>query len=306
MRKSIPVVKDVGLHILSQNDGDKHMTEQLRSQNWKKHSGFIAWPTVILSLFIVLSYVATSAMVYYKTLPLWSLCCIHIILSYLAFTPMHEAAHNNIHGQQKGWKWLNEAIGWFMSIPSLAPFSLFRTLHLKHHGCTNHPEKDPDFWVAGKGLISIFLRCLTIIPHYYYWIVCQSSNKSFWRKEKWAIITTALFWSLIAGLFYQGHGYYLLFLWILPGIIASTLLAFMFDWVPHSPHEETRRFLDTRIIIFPGLEIIMTSQNYHLIHHLYPRIPFYRYRDYFLEIREDLEEKGSPIVDFRKNENPKN
>ena len=60
------------------------------------------------------------------------------------------------------------------------------------------------------------------------------------------------------------------------------MLAWWFDWLPHHGLEDTQtqnRYRATRNRV--GLEWLFTplmlSQNYHLVHHLHPSIPFYRY-----------------------------
>jgi beta-carotene hydroxylase len=40
----------------------------------------------------------------------------------------------------------------------------------------------------------------------------------------------------------------------------------------------------------------MAGQNYHLVHHVKPRVPFYRYGEVYRELRPELERHGSPIV----------
>jgi len=90
-----------------------------------------------------------------------------------------------------------------------------------------------------------------------------------------------------------------LLLWILPGFIANTFLAFVFDWLPHHPHTSQQRYLDTRIILFPGLSTLLISQNMHLIHHLYPAIPYYDYGKAMEVLQEELEEHGARIEDYR-------
>ena len=42
--------------------------------------------------------------------------------------------------------------------------------------------------------------------------------------------------------------------------------------------EHTDRFRNTRITLFPGSTWLLLQQDRHLIHHLYPSIPWYRYR----------------------------
>lgn len=84
---------------------------------------------------------------------------------------------------------------------------------------------------------------------------------------------------------------------IVPGFLSIGLLAFAFDWLPHHPHTIQQKYLDTRIILKPGLSIILVSQNMHLIHHLYAGIPFYHYGKALDVLKEKLKEKGSNIIE---------
>ena len=85
-------------------------------------------------------------------------------------------------------------------------------------------------------------------------------------------------------------------IWILPAFIAQALLAFAFDWLPHHPHNEKARYLNTRVVDIPGLNTILLGQNYHLIHHLKPRIPFYDYKKVYQENLDTLKQKGVYII----------
>jgi len=52
----------------------------------------------------------------------------------------------------------------------------------------------------------------------------------------------------------------------------------------------------TRIYLFPGLTTILLGQNYHLIHHLYPTIPFFRYGACFRKVRDELVTREASIL----------
>ena len=71
-------------------------------------------------------------------------------------------------------------------------------------------------------------------------------------------------------------------MYLIPERIATFVLAWWFDWLPHHGLEDTQtenRYRATRNRV--GLEWLFTplmlSQNYHLVHHLHPSVPFYRY-----------------------------
>lgn len=84
-------------------------------------------------------------------------------------------------------------------------------------------------------------------------------------------------------------------MWIAPLGLAALWLAFAFDYLPHYPHMEQGRYYDTRI--YPGrvANLLLLGQNYHLIHHLWTTIPWYRYQQVFDEIEPALRERHCAI-----------
>ena len=67
---------------------------------------------------------------------------------------------------------------------------------------------------------------------------------------------------------------------VLPSRLAIATLAFAFDWLPHRPHVVTAREdrMRATLIIEGRLWCWLTfGQSLHLVHHLYPGVPFYRY-----------------------------
>lgn len=271
------------------------------SARWKDFAGQLAWPTALLGLGSAAGLATGAALAVAEVIPLGLAAALSTLCCYLAFTPAHEAAHGNISGRHAHLRWLDEGIGWISALVLFAPFSAFRVLHLTHHSHTNNPERDPDFWVAGKGPLQTALRCLTIVPHYYADFLLGPTSKTAAAKKA-RPSTVGVLATLGFGLgaaVAAGYGPELLTLWVGPAMLASGLLAFAFDWLPHQPHDVQGRFRDTRVVLFPGLETLLLGQNYHLIHHLYPRVPFYNYRDCFEATRDELEAEGAPILDLR-------
>jgi AcrR family transcriptional regulator len=91
-------------------------------------------------------------------------------------------------------------------------------------------------------------------------------------------------------------------LWLVPALIAQVLLAITFDWLPHHPHEEQARYRNTRIFDIPVLNWLMLGQNYHLVHHLYPRIPFYHYQKAYGSLKKEFMEEEVEIISLRADE----
>ena len=85
-------------------------------------------------------------------------------------------------------------------------------------------------------------------------------------------------------------------LWIIPARLTFLYLLFFFVWLPHFPYQHTDRFRNTRITLFPGSTWLLLQQDRHLIHHLYPSIPWYRYRAAHRELASLLSERGALVV----------
>ena len=101
---------------------------------------------------------------------------------------------------------------------------------------------------------------------------------------------------VLIGLWMLGLGTPALALWIGPAFAASAIIAFFFEWVPHHPHTHRGRYLDTRVILAPGLSVPLLAQNYHLVHHLYPRVPFYLYGRLYWAIADEIHEHGGRVT----------
>ena len=264
---------------------------------WKDHAFVLAWPTVLLMVGILIGEAVLWWVALAGHMSPWIAWAPATVLGYLAFTVMHEAGHGNIHGRHAMYKPLSEACGWLSGFVLAAPFPAFRVLHNLHHSHTNNPEKDPDHWVVGPNAFSVALRCLTIYFYYYQdFIIGVSSKTRPAKKERnKVLVTTAVFAAIAVGLSAAGMGVWVISLWIVPAILSCGLLAFVFDWIPHHPHSVQKRMHDTRVLLFPGLNLVTLGQSYHLIHHLWPRVPFYRYQACFRDSRPFLEANGAPI-----------
>lgn len=249
---------------------------QFQIRALKTFVGGFAWPTILLLISAWILYLG-GLYAYASQLigPVSLLICSSIAI-YLVFTPLHEGAHGNIEGKSKA-AWLSSMIASLAGLMFLSPMRAFRFLHLTHHQNTNDAAHDPDYWVKGTSLPVVLLRCLMIYPAYIYFYLFKKDG----RTDKILILDMIYLlagWSLLlAGLFTELSG---LVLWgmILPIFLGTAIQSFLFDWLPHHPHSERHPLYTSRN--FPGrlLNILLLGQNVHLVHHLNPRIPFYRYQ----------------------------
>ncbi|MCP4003699.1 MAG: hypothetical protein GY725_05840 [bacterium] len=279
------------------NPADQVLGNSKETEAWRADVGVFAWPTLALAGLILLAFVGVIAAATSGLIPLWAGWLLNSFVAYAAFTPAHEATHRNICGRHRGLRWLNEACGWLCMSILFDSFAVLRSAHLRHHAHTNDPEKDPDYFIPGSKPIPVLVRCFAIFAGYMKAYFADTERS----PHLWLLRGTALAYSLVlvgiaATLAAMGWWREVLALWVLPAPMAFLALALVFDYVPHWPHREQDRYKATRIMLFPGLSTLLLFQNYHLIHHLFPSIPFYRYGACFREIREDLVSKGSSII----------
>ncbi|NML13152.1 fatty acid desaturase [Sphingobium sp. AR-3-1] len=221
-------------------------------------------------------------------MPIWLGTIANGLITYLLFSVIHDAAHYSLSRV----KWLNEsigAIGLFFLFP-YAPMVLLRWVHNKHHSYANGPL-DPDRFEHESPWWQVPFRWTFFDGAYIHYFLKrgQSVRK---RHGKELVLFYSGLLSLFVGAIYFGFGFELFMLWFLPSRITLFLIAVVFVILPHYPAmvaQDEQPYMATTMRY--GWEWLLTPllvyQNYHLIHHLYPEIPFYRmHRAYFVKYDE--------------------
>lgn len=268
----------------------------------KQHMGLVAWGTVALTAATLAGYVATLWLAITGVLPLWAGVALLGALTYLSYTPLHEAAHGNIHGDSAGLKWLNELCGYISAQMIMVPYGTHRVEHFTHHRYTNQPGKDPDHVVSGMGggawsflkaVVHFLWNQWTFLFHGY-WATAPLRERLVYVAE----VVTALGWraALLVALPWQQGVLLVLVAWL----AGALFTAYWFAYRPHHPYDETARYRNTSSLLMPvwmkPFEWFWLGQNLHSIHHAFPRVPFYRYHALFREIEPVLRAHGGPVL----------
>ena len=268
----------------------------------KQYMGRVAWPTVILGLVISISYVAIPALVATGVVSLALAVPLMAFLTYAAYTVMHDAVHGSNNGSHKPLRWLNEALVYAMGWILMIPLTAHRHEHLAHHRNTNKPDADPDFVVANmaKSPLHAARAAVDIMVGQYTYYRGNRWGKGPRKQDVFLCIEVCA--ALLPRLAFVAAGFWLegLALFVLASVAGVALLMFLFAYIVHTPHQSTGRYVDTSTFVANGvLGTIVTAlwgfQNYHSIHHLFPRVPFYTYRSLFGQIEEVMIARGAPI-----------
>lgn len=265
-------------------------------------TGDFAWPTVALVAFVLTAFVANLWLFAAGYTPLWVATAVYAVLTYMSYTPLHEAAHGNIHGSDDRLKWINDLCGYLVAPIITVPYSTHTVEHFTHHRYTNQPDKDPDYVVSGMqhGLLAFFVCGIRFL-----WVQNSFLFRNYWataaRREKLifcAEITFALGWRLAVLLLVSRD-----FTWavLLVGYLAGAFFtAYWFAYRPHHAYDESARYRNTNSLIMPRwmkpLEWFWFGQNLHSVHHLFPRVPFYRYHALHRRIEHAMRAHGTPMI----------
>lgn len=275
------------------------LKEWQQNNKMQLQSPTIAWPTVCLFLLATGIFITSSYAALTGHLSLIAAFFINACMQFALFTVLHDASHRSLSQVS----WLNELLGSisvFILTP-LAGIKVFRFIHMQHHRFTNEDvEHDPDYW-ASKGHKWLRpLRWMFLDIHYIHWYLKHWNNRP--RRERIELIACIVAAIIIFfAAYYFGYALWVLLLWFVPGRVASSALVMAFDYLPHYPHDTTAKENAFRATnLKPNASWLMTpillGQNYHLIHHLYPRIPFYRYAWVWKSAQQPLIDSGARLM----------
>ena len=235
-------------------------------------------------------------------IPLWAGCivaCINFLLFYL---PSHEAQHSIIARPGEKLRWLNELVGHVSSAPMVIPYRVFRETHMQHHKHANDPELDPDYDThADTALGAIWASICMRQPRpnggqKRYGVVLERLGRTDLIAE--AAIYELLYYGFLFAMAWSGHAIEAALLWWLPKHFGLSYLHFFLSWAPHNPNLGVGRYRDTRSFRSMLGNIGSMGMQYHIVHHLYPRIPLYRTPRAYREMRPILERMGCEVSEL--------
>jgi beta-carotene hydroxylase len=266
------------------------------------YMGKVCWFTVALTALVVACYIANLVLFANGVLPAWGATIVMAVLTYMSYTPLHEAAHGNIHGNNDRLSWLNDLCGYVVAPLISVPYASHRHEHFTHHRYTNIEDKDPDFVVQGLGK-GLLIGSLTILK--FLWV-----QNTFFAQKRWDSASSkekliyslelcfSLGWKLAFILMVDQPGTAVVI--ILGYFMGGYFTGYWFAYRPHLPYKEAKRYKNTNSLLMPKwmkpFEWFWLGQNLHSIHHLFPRVPFYKYHALHKEIEPVMRAHGTPMI----------
>ncbi|MCA1904247.1 MAG: fatty acid desaturase [Cyanobacteria bacterium KgW148] len=242
-------------------------------------------PTLLLLIAAVLLAILSSTgyWVWHWSPPL--VFVLNFVSLYVLGTVIHDASHGVAHKNRI----MNAIMGHTSALLQGFVYPVFTRVHMQHHAHVNDPDNDPDHFVSTGG--PLWLIAVRFFYHEVFFF-----QRRLWRKfELWEWALSRLFLVIVLSFaYYYGFLGYILNYWFVPAGIMGLALGLFFDYLPHRPFQERSRWKNARV--YPGwlLNILLLGQNYHLVHHLWPSIPWYNYQPAYYKMKPLLDKNESP------------
>ncbi len=206
-----------------------------------------------------------------------SVVVLNSIIIFFSFTPLHEATHRSF----SRITWLNDMLGTVSAQLILPGFntSLYRFLHVTHHQHTGELGTDPDEPFLSGPLFSRTIRWafLDILWIRYYLKVW--SQRPVTERVRFCIGVLA-YLSVFAVGFSSSFAVEFFMAFVTPMLLGRVILVYLFAYIHHPQGVEQRNDpigATGMIDAHPVSRLLMLGQTRHLIHHMYPGLPWYRY-----------------------------
>lgn len=266
-----------------------------------RYMGGVPWGSVAWGLGNVAVWLALWPLTFIGILPLWAAFPIAVLNVCLSYLPSHEAQHRIIAKPGEPLFWLNELVGHVSTIPLVLPYNVARLTHYEHHKYANDPELDPDIATKAKGPWDAIWQSISARQP---GAQARAGYVASLTRLNTAEATNAVYAALAAQLIYfailiigawNGYAIEMALLWWLPRHIGYTYIQFYLSWAPHHPANRLGRYKDTNAFKSVFGNIGSMGMQFHIVHHLYPRIPLMRTPAAYWALRPILAARGCDI-----------
>jgi fatty acid desaturase len=211
-------------------------------------------------------------------------------------------AHEGVHGVLHSHPIFNRLLSIICALPVGQNYSAYKVLHLKHHQHLGLPG-DPDHYgnYTQWGWLEFLMhwgRSIVGYPVYLVAIPILGFRQGNTTDRIWIAIEAILFGLIATALTLSPLDRNLLIAgWLIPMLFINTMVNIrgMSQHTGLDSHSDI--VLGTRTILTnPVTRFFMCNENYHLEHHLYPRVPWYNLPRLHTELNQELIDRGAPFI----------
>lgn len=265
-----------------------------------RHIDRFPWGSVLWAFLNLACWLSLWPLTMLGILPLWAafpIACANLALSYL---PSHEAQHDIIARPGTKLRWLNQLVGHLSTLPLLLPYRVARLTHLEHHKHANHPELDPDYGTHADTALQSAWQTIQQQQPGGKSDAYGETLKRIGRSEVMldAVAYELAYYAIMITLCWTGFALEAALLWFLPRHFGLIYIRHYLSWAPHNPGMDQGRYKDTRSFRSAVGNVLSMGMQFHIVHHLHPRIPLMRTPRAYWEMRDVLEARGCRMDDL--------
>lgn len=269
----------------------KEITQEIRKLHRRDHwHGWLAlgsdWGQILLTIFVLVSL--PPSIPFAVTVVLYALGIVVIASRQRALEHLlHEASHGNLLKNPFLNRW---ATLLFIAYPNFHSFQEYRESHLLHHRDLGK-DHDPDLVAYRK--LKVDQLPVSLRRFFWYYVVWNGLRIPFLQlpdllrrvfglfQESWRERIVRIFYLIGAVIALVWTGWLIPFLlfWMLPRAGVLPILRYFGEMSKHASliHNQTVMTMTRNRFPHPIEKYLMSAHNdnYHLVHHLFPNIPFY-------------------------------
>lgn len=236
-----------------------------------------AWQEIGIVIGSYAVIVGGGALFLNGVLPYWVVLLCSSLAIYAAFTPLHDATHNSVSSSLA----VNDLLGTIAAqlfVPGITT-RIYRYLHLEHHRCTGDKDHDPDEKMVSLPMPFKLIAIMFIDVTWAIWYTKHLNQRS---TRDIAIDGLALVVWLTwhVAWFLSPYAVEFFLVLVIPQRLGLLITGYLFAAIQHPEGvKESENPLQATRMFKGGLfgQIVMIAQSQHLMHHLFPRVPYYRY-----------------------------
>ncbi len=208
---------------------------------------------------------------------------------------MHESSHQLLSKNKR----INTALGFICGLPGLVSVSAYVSMHKMHHAATK-TEKDPDnLENSASAFVPLWLVygavLLIGVPMYIPTVAIMGFKNARPRMRVRIVAEYLLIAGVAVAAAYLIPTPYLVKLWVIPMLFTIVILNIR-GLAEHGMTGSDSVFTNTRTVVSNRfVRFMMCNINYHIEHHLFPRIPWYNLPKAHAILQEHYRHAGSSI-----------
>lgn len=271
---------------------------------------------VRLSIFKFLVYYLLLFLSVYAIISLkewYFILCFQVVLGYI-FAYGLELQHECLHANMFKEKWLNQFTGFLLGVPLLVSFTHYKVQHLHHHKYlgSDHDKEIFDYdSTSFDNFFKFFVRAwnLARIPTFIktFFQLMRGQFPPVFQKEKdrknlrqeymvlFLLFSMAIIYTITTG------SLLILKIWFIPWLLFGEFFHFIIEIPEHlGCNKKTKDVLKNTRTIKAGrlMSFITNYNNFHVEHHLYPKVAFHKLRQVNRNIGEKIENVEDSYLGF--------